>query len=132
MDDLEGQRYISFADYMHNSSRKYDTCTGTNDAIIVLCVLAVDRRCFTCTLKQCDMQVCKLWNDAELEVRDDLMMSKALSNSYAMAAAFAPLDAVPDMLAGRPAFRTAESIDPSAFKMIGFARCDTRMEEQEC
>lgn len=63
-----------------------------------------------------------MWNDADLEVRDELSMSKALSNSYAMAAAFAPLDALPDMLAGRPSFRTAEAIDPSTFKMIGFAR----------
>ncbi len=76
-------------------------------------------------MKYGHLQVCELWNDADLEVRDELLMSKALSNSYAMVAAFAPLDAMPDMLAGRPSFRTTEAIDPSAFKMIGFARCAT-------
>ncbi|KAK9916151.1 hypothetical protein WJX75_009410 [Coccomyxa subellipsoidea] len=64
-------------------------------------------------------QVCALWNAAALDPRDEGRMELALTNSFAVAAAFAPCEATPD---ARPCRLSYGTIDPSAQQMIAFAR----------
>lgn len=69
------------------------------------------------------MQVCGLWHAAALDPRDEAKIDKALGNSYAVAAAFAPRGAMLDRNACSFSYRTARApLNPSDQLMIGFAR----------
>ena len=65
------------------------------------------------------MQVCALWEAAAFDPRDKGQVDVALRNSYVVAAAFAPSEALPD---ARPCRLSYGIMDHSAQQMIGFAR----------